>query len=67
MIDEHAVLDLLSTALHWYRENAPRDVTARGEPGWVLQARELIERHYRDDPHLPLDCGDNPEYKPEPG
>lgn len=66
MIDEHAVLELLATSVHWYEEWAPRDVTAWGEPGWVRQARELIERHYRDDPHAPRMSVDDWPYMPEP-
>ena len=66
MVDEHAVLELLATAVHWYEECAPRDVTATGEPEWVRQASQLIERHYRDDPHLPRPSLDGGPYMPEP-
>jgi hypothetical protein len=66
VIDEHAVLELLTEAVRWYESHDRRYVTARLYPAWVRQAREMIERHYRDDPHRPLDAGDNPEYKPEP-
>ena len=66
MIDEHAILELLATALHWHEECSPRDVTACGEPGWVRQAREIIDHHYREDPHAPLPCIDDGPYMPEP-